>query len=135
MSDGHEIDAAFYEPSRSFREVARELLPGDEVTLLGSVRKTPRSFNVEKMQVRSLVDDIRKTRNPVCRECGKRMGSMGTNQGFRCKKCGAKAGLDAADYSLVQRALEPGWFEPPVASRRHLHKPLRRMSRVNIDKI
>jgi tRNA(Ile2)-agmatinylcytidine synthase len=135
VSDGHEIDAAFYEPSRSFREVARELLPGDEVTLLGSVRKTPRSLNVEKMQARSLVDDLRKIRNPVCRDCGKSMGSMGANQGYRCKKCGAKAGLDAADYNFVPRALKPGWYEPPVASRRHLHKPLRRMSRVDIDKI
>jgi len=129
VSDGDEIDAAFYEPSRSFREIARELLPGDEVTLYGSVRKVPRSLNVEKMHVRSLVDDVRKTRNPVCPDCGKSMGSMGANQGYRCKKCGIKAGYDAAEWSLVPRGLKPGWFEPPVASRRHLHKPLRRMSR------
>jgi len=129
VSDGDEIDAAFYEPSRSFREIARELLPGDEVTLYGSVRKVPRSLNVEKMHVRSLVDDVRKTRNPVCPDCGKSMGSMGADQGYRCKKCGIKAGHDAAEWSLVPRGLKPGWFEPPVASRRHLHKPLRRMSR------
>jgi len=135
VSDGDEIDAAFYEPSRSFREIARQLLPGDEVTLYGSVRKVPRSLNVEKMQVRALVDHLTKVRNPVCSDCGKSMGSMGLNQGFRCKKCGAKAGPEAAEWILAPRALKPGWYEPPVASRRHLHKPIRRMSRVDIDNL
>jgi len=129
VSDGDEIDAAFYEPSRGFREIARELLPGDEVTLYGSVRKTPRSLNVEKMQVRALIDNMQKTHNPRCPDCGKSMGSLGLNQGYRCKKCGAKAGRDAAEWLLVPRSLALGWYEPPVASRRHLHKPLRRMSR------
>jgi tRNA(Ile2)-agmatinylcytidine synthase len=135
VSDGEEIDSAFYEPSRGFRDIARQLRPGDTVTLCGSVRKTPRSLNVEKIQVRHLVEDRRKMHNPVCRDCGKSMGSMGTNQGYRCKKCGAKAGEDAAQWRIVPRVLKPGWYEPPVASRRHLHKPLRRMSRVDIDKI
>jgi len=129
VSDGDEVDAAFYEPSRGFREIARELLPGDEVTLYGSVRKTPRSLNVEKMQVRSLVENMQKTHNPICPNCDKSMGSMGANQGYRCKKCGVKAGNGAAEWRLVPRGLKPGWYEPPVASRRHLHKPLRRMSR------
>lgn len=135
VSDGDAIDAAFYEPSRSFREAARGLLPGDEVVLYGSVRATPRTLNVEKLQARRLVDHLLKTRNPVCRVCGKGMGSMGSNQGFRCKKCGARAGPDLAEWTLAPRALKPGWYEPPVASRRHLHKPIRRMSRVNIDKL
>jgi tRNA(Ile2)-agmatinylcytidine synthase len=135
VSDGNEIDAAFYEPSRSFREVARKLLPGDEVTLYGSVRKVPRSLNVEKMHVRTLVDHRTKVRNPVCPDCDKSMGSMGLNQGFRCKKCGAKAGPEAAEWVLAPRALKPGWYEPPVASRRHLHKPIRRMSRADIDNL
>jgi tRNA(Ile2)-agmatinylcytidine synthase len=135
ISDGAEIDAAFYEPSRSLREVARKLLPGDEVTLYGSVRKSPRSLNVEKMLVSNLVENVMKTRNPICPDCGKSMGSMGANQGFRCKKCGARAGSSSAEWTLVPRSLQPGWYEPPVASRRHLHKPLRRMSRGNIDKL
>jgi tRNA(Ile2)-agmatinylcytidine synthase len=135
VSDGTEIDAAFYEPSRQFRAVARSLLPGDRLTLLGSVRDRPRSLNVEKMAVRGVVEDVRKVRNPVCDKCGKSMGSMGSGQGFRCKICGTKSPLSAATYRKFKRTLVPGWYEPPVASRRHLHKPIRRMSKVDIDKL
>lgn len=135
VSDGHEIDAAFYEPSRSMRAVARELMPGDVVTLYGSVREFPRSLNVEKMQVVSLAEVRRKTHNPMCKVCLKRMGSLGSGQGYRCKRCGARAPSEAGEFELVKRSIAPGWYEPPVASRRHLHKPLRRMSRVNIDNL
>ena len=135
VSDGDSIDAAFYEPSGSFRTLARSLMPGDKVTLLGSVRETPRSLNVEKMAVRELVDDVRKIANPVCDRCGKAMGSLGMDKGFRCKVCGAKADRSVARFRRFKRQLEPGWYEPPVASRRHLHKPIRRMSKVDIDKL
>ena len=135
VTDGHEIDAAFYEPSRGFRDVGRALLPGDEVLLCGSVRDEPRSLNVEKMMVRKLVRDVRKVSNPICRKCRKSMGSMGSNQGYRCKKCGAKAPATKALTKELPRAIKVGWYEPPVASRRHLHKPLRRMSRGNIDNL
>jgi tRNA(Ile2)-agmatinylcytidine synthase len=135
VSDGDEIDAAFYEPSGGFREIARSLLPGDGLVLSGSVRGEPRALNVEKVKVEHLVDDIRKVRNPVCKKCGKSMGSMGSGQGFRCKKCGAKAASTDAVIETVRRKIAPGWYEPPVSSRRHLHKPLRRMSRVTINKI
>ncbi|MCX6657880.1 MAG: tRNA(Ile)(2)-agmatinylcytidine synthase, partial [Euryarchaeota archaeon] len=135
VSDGTEIDAAFYEPSRRFRAVARALIPRDEIVLYGSVRETPRSLNVEKMHVRRLVRDVRKVHNPVCKNCAKRMGSLGSGQGFRCKRCGAKAPPAKAEYKAFPRAIKTGWYEPPVASRRHLHKPVRRMSRVNIDNL
>ena len=135
VTDGHEIDAAFYEPSRGFRDVGRALLPGDEVLLCGSVRDEPRSLNVEKIMVRKLVKDIRKVGNPVCRRCNKSMGSMGASQGYRCKRCGAKLPASKALTKEFPRAIKPGWYEPPVASRRHLHKPLRRMSRGNIDNL
>ncbi len=134
VSDGREIDAAFYEPSRGFRESARALIPGDEVTLYGSVRDEPRSLNVEKMRVRKLVPDVRKAHNPACPRCGKSMGSMGSGQGFRCKRCGAKLDRSEAVTESYPRRIKAGWFEPPVASRRHLHKPLRRMPRVDIDR-
>jgi tRNA(Ile2)-agmatinylcytidine synthase len=135
ITDGDEIDAAFYEPSRGFRDVARALVPGDEITVYGSVRAVPRSLNIEKLLVRDLAEDVRKMHNPLCPECGKSMGSMGRGQGFRCKKCGAKLPLKAATVERHPRLIEPGWYEPPVASRRHLHKPIRRMSRVDIDRL
>jgi len=135
VSDGDEIDAAFYEPSRGFREVARALLPGDEVTLYGSVRDDRLTLNVEKLHVSRLVKDKRKVHNPICKKCGKSMGSMGSGQGYRCKKCGAKSPGSAAETRLYERSISEGWYEPPVASRRHLHKPIRRMSKGNIDNL
>ncbi len=135
VSDGATIDAAFYEPSRTMRDSARGLVPGDEITLYGSIREEPRSLNVEKMHVRRLVKDVRKSHNPKCRRCRKRMGSMGKGQGFRCKRCGSKLPASSAEREVVPRTIKKGWYEPPVASRRHLHRPLRRMSRVNIDNL
>jgi len=135
LSDGSEIDAAFYEQSRGMRDAARALLPGDEVVAYGSVRSSPRSLNVEKLQVVRLSSHTRKAANPPCPECGKRMGSMGSGKGYRCKLCGAKAPPSAAEFEPVARSVSVGWYEPPVSSRRHLHKPLRRMSRGNINKI
>lgn len=135
VSDGAEIDAAFYEPSHSFRRLGRGLLPGDRVTLYGSVREDRPTFNVEKMHVKKLAKDQRKVRNPICGNCHKSMGSMGAGKGYRCKKCGAKAPETAAIRKIVPRSVARGWYEPPVASRRHLHKPLRRMSRGNIDNL
>ncbi len=133
VTDGTEIDAAFYEPSRGFRDHARALRPGDELVLIGSVRDTPRSLNVEKMRVVSLAKDMKKVHNPMCKTCGKSMGSLGFGAGYRCKRCGRKAPIRAAKVRSLPRLVKPGWYEPPVAARRHLHKPIRRMSRVDID--
>jgi tRNA(Ile2)-agmatinylcytidine synthase len=135
LGDGDEIDAAFYEQSRDMRDVARGLLPGDEVVVYGSVRSSPRSLNAEKLKVVSLAEHERKTANPFCPKCRKSLGSMGSGQGYRCKVCGARAPSEAATMERVVRSVSPGWYEPPVSSRRHLHKPLRRMSRGNINKL
>jgi tRNA(Ile2)-agmatinylcytidine synthase len=135
ISDGDEVDAVFYEPSRGLRDVARALVPGDRLLVAGSVRSSPRSLNVEKLKVERLVGFSRKVENPRCSLCDKRMGSMGRGGGYRCKRCGARVGPEAAMMAPVERSLALGWYEPPVSSRRHLHKPLRRMSRVDINKI
>jgi tRNA(Ile2)-agmatinylcytidine synthase len=128
VADRDEIDALFYEPSGRLRDAARALVPGDRITVFGSYREAPRGFNVEKMQVLELQRPLRKARNPMCTHCQKRMGSMGRAQGFRCKRCGARAGQDEAEMAEVARDIDVGWYEPPVASRRHLYRPIRRMS-------
>jgi tRNA(Ile2)-agmatinylcytidine synthase len=135
IGDGAEVDAAFYEQSRGMRDAARGLMPGDEVVAYGSVRSSPRSLNVEKLQVLKLLPHVRKVANPMCEGCGKRMGSLGSAKGFRCKVCGARAPQESALFEPVPRSVRVGWYEPPVSSRRHLHKPLRRMSRGTFNKI
>jgi tRNA(Ile2)-agmatinylcytidine synthase len=134
-ADTQQIDLAFYEPSRSFREIARAMVPGDELLVFGSVRESPRSLNVEKLKVLSLAADRRKTGNPVCPACDKHMGSVGVAQGYRCKRCGARAPTADAHYADLPRTIQRGWFEPPVAARRHLYKPLRRMSTADFNRL
>ena len=135
VADVDGIDAAFYEPSGPLRTAARHLAVGDQLVLYGSVRDAPRSINVEKMRILSLGDATMKAANPLCVECGKRMGSLGRGQGYRCKRCGRKAGEAEADHRPLYRVIAPGWYEPPIASRRHLYKPVRRLSKVNINNL
>jgi tRNA(Ile2)-agmatinylcytidine synthase len=120
------LDAAAYEPSKGFRDIVRALRPGDRVELVGSIRDEPRTLNIEKLRVVSVVEESRKLSNPLCLTCRKRAKSMGKGAGFRCARCGQRFPNSAAVTERVSRPLEPGWYEPPVGSRRHLSKPLSR---------
>lgn len=123
-----EICCAAYEPTRKFREVALSLIPGDEVVVHGSVKEKPGlplTLNLEKLTVLRLADKLVKI-NPVCPICGRRMKSMGRNQGYRCRKCGTELPPNAAELRRAPRAILPGKFEVPPRARRHLSKPLAR---------
>ena len=115
-----------YEPSKEFRDVVRQLMPGDRIRALGELRAEPRTLNLEKLEVLSVVKVWRKTANPMCGACGKSMQSLGANAGYRCKKCGAKAAPGSATSEEAVRGLRKGWYEPSVCARRHLSKPLKR---------
>jgi tRNA(Ile2)-agmatinylcytidine synthase len=128
ISDGDEIDCTAYEPSKGFRNIVNDLQVGDRITVFGSIRDDPRTINVEKLQVHSLTELEAKARNPACPECGKRMKSIGAGAGYRCRSCHIRLGEDAAETTMVERALSPGLYEPPVSARRHLSKPLKRMN-------
>jgi tRNA(Ile2)-agmatinylcytidine synthase len=108
-----------YEPTKNFRQVVRQLMPGDRIIAVGSFKKG--SINLEKMMVVSLVR-AEKVRPPLCSACSKRMTSDGRGKGWKCKKCGARA--DAPDMQEVSRTLKTGWYEVPPTARRHLAKPL-----------
>src|SRR5467141_2735145 len=110
------LDAAAYEPSKGFRDIVRALRPGDRVRLVGSIRDVPRTLNIEKLRVLSLIEESRKISNPLCLTCRKRAKSMGNNAGFRCSRCGQRFPASAAMTERVSRLLKPGWYEPPVGS-------------------
>jgi len=122
---GSSTDCMAYEPTKEFRIVVRQLVPGDEVEVQGSVKEMNEgmSINLEKLHVvklQELVDEM----NPKCPGCGKSMESAGKDQGYRCRRCSTTA------PSKVQRNesrdLNIGWYEVPVCARRHLHRPLNR---------
>jgi tRNA(Ile2)-agmatinylcytidine synthase len=108
-----------YEPTKNFRQIIRQLLPGDRVIAVGSFKKG--SINLEKMKIVSLAK-AETIRPPLCTACNKRMTSDGKGKGYKCKKCDARA--DAPEVQEIPRALEPGWYEVPPTARRHLAKPL-----------
>jgi tRNA(Ile2)-agmatinylcytidine synthase len=127
LSNGRSaIDCTIYEPAKSFRLVGEKLCPGDRLTVLGGVRERPFTINVEKLRVDELVEVKEKVANPLCRKCNKRMKSAGKGQGYRCS-CGEKAAENEAEFQSLKRDLVTRWYEPPVGSRRHLSKPLKRM--------
>jgi tRNA(Ile2)-agmatinylcytidine synthase len=124
-----EVDCAAYEPTGALRKVARKLVVGDLVEVYGAVRKPSKdkrlTVNLEKIKVLALA---RKTvlRNPLCPKCGKRLESMGKEQGFRCKKCGTRFDDASKVHVSVERDLKAGLYVTSTRSQRHLTKPLRR---------
>ncbi|HEX9339995.1 MAG TPA: tRNA(Ile)(2)-agmatinylcytidine synthase [Thermoplasmata archaeon] len=115
-----------YEPSKGFRRIVRELTPNDRLRVVASVRDRPRVLNLEKMGIIELSKSVEKVANPLCLSCGRRMKSRGRSAGFRCGRCHRVAPVEAAAYRVVPRHVQTGWYEPPVCSRRHLSKPLKR---------
>jgi len=123
-----EVDCAAYEPTGNLRKIARELIVGDSVEVYGAVHRStgkPLTINLEKINVLSLAPKT-KLENPICPNCGKRLKSMGKDQGFRCEKCGEEyADLTKKD-SPLPRTLKPGLYITSTRSQRHLTKPIRR---------
>ena len=120
------ITCAAYEPSKEFRMLFDNLIPGDEICVLGEMRDQPRTFNAEKVKVTALSEMMIKTSNPVCGICNKRMQSVGKGQGYRCKGCGTRSKEPVMRKGT--RWVVPGWYEPPTSARRHLSRPLKRMN-------
>ncbi|MCZ7356340.1 MAG: tRNA(Ile)(2)-agmatinylcytidine synthase [Candidatus Methanoperedens sp.] len=116
MTDDHSLECAAFEPTKGFRKIITQLHIGDEITACGSVRGG--TMNLEKIKVKEL--NLHEARNPLC--CGKRMKSMGREQGYRCEKCGATKREQVME--TLHRDLAPGFYEVPPSARRHLAKPL-----------
>ena len=119
------ITCAAYEPSKEFRMLFDNLVPGDRISVIGELRETPRALNVEKVRVIEL-SEVYSTSNQFCEKCGKRMKSAGKGQGYRCRACDTRTGERIVKKET--RWIVPGWYEPPTSARRHLSKPLKRMN-------
>lgn len=122
------LTCAAYEPSKEFRMTFDWLHEGDVVEVLGELRDSPRTLNVEKIHVIHTVSEFQKVSNPVCPLCSRTMKSTGKGQKYKCKKCHTES-REPITIEVV-RQIVPGWYEPPVAARRHLSKPLKRMGLV-----
>ena len=126
------VDCAAYEPTGSFRDIVRRLIPGDRVRVYGGVRQDAPleriTFNMEKLEVLALARDLRKV-NPTCPECGGSMESMGRGKGYRCRSCSFR-GADMEKRTVeAERQVGEGLFMPPPRAQRHLSKPKVRYGR------
>ena len=64
ISDGdHTVRCMAYEPTKNFRQIVRQLVPGDEVIAVGSYKKG--SINLEKIRIVSLAHPVI-SRPPLC---------------------------------------------------------------------
>ncbi|MCP8312718.1 MAG: tRNA(Ile)(2)-agmatinylcytidine synthase [Candidatus Methylarchaceae archaeon HK02M1] len=124
------IDCAAYEPTRKFRETVMKLTVGDVIKAYGGVKQKPSlplTINLEKIEVIKLSPVLEKV-NPVCSLCGKRMKSAGKRKGFMCKHCKLKLPKEAVRFEEMPRLITLGVYEVPPRARRHLAKPLIRLS-------
>ncbi len=124
-----EVDCAAYEPTGDLRKIAQELTIGDTVEVCGAVKKPtggkPLTINLEKINILQLAAKSQ-TQNPLCPNCGKRLKSMGKNQGLRCEKCKTRYNNLQKTTIPENRSLKLGLYVTSTRSQRHLTKPLRR---------
>lgn len=124
LQDGtSQINCAAFEPTKNFRDTVKQLISGDELEVYGSVQDG--TLNLEKINILHLADDVEMSA-PLCPQCQKRMESAGKGQGYRCRRC--KTHAEDRVRRLLSRKLETGFYEVPPCARRHLSKPLVRMS-------
>ena len=109
-----------FEPTKSFRNIVRELIEGDCLTVFGSFQKGV--IHVEKFCLRKAAKkEVRASpRGPVC---GGRMTSAGKGKGYKCRECSGRI----RDTDAASRGIAEGWYEVPPDARRHLSKPVCRI--------
>ena len=109
-----------FEPTKSFRNIVRELIEGDCLTVFGSFQKGV--IHVEKFCLRKAAKKEVRT-SPRCPVCGGRMTSAGKGKGYKCRECSGRI----RDTEAASRGIAEGWYEVPPDARRHLSKPVCRI--------
>ncbi len=120
-TDGNDkIFLAAYEPTKSFRNVIKELMDGDEIIAYGSVKLYPNTINLEKIEILNLNEYI--LENPTCPICNKKMESIGRNKGYRCRRC--KTYARDKVVKRIERKISRKIYQVPPSAMRHLAKPI-----------
>ncbi len=122
--EGASIECAAYEPTKGFRELVGALERGDRVRAVGAIREDRRTLNLEKLEIITLAPREGGTINPPCPKCGRRLKSAGRDGPLRCRSCGAKVEKAAATRAQPPPGPRVGWYEVPIAARRHLARPI-----------
>lgn len=135
MDKTGEVDCAAYEPTVTLNKMARRLMKGDILKVFGGVRppfgENQLTVNLEKIRVIELASSVF-FKNPNCPKCGKRMKSMGKNQGLRCDKCSYRASQPNKIQVIEERGIEKRLYITSPRSQRHLTKPYCRYGKEKI---
>lgn len=116
-SGGHILKIAAFEPTKEFRELFRQIVPGDHIRVFGSIVNS--TLNIEKMQILNLSRHFVRGA-PNCHKCGKKMKSKG-NEDYRCPACHTRQRIP--HYASLERSITPGKYDVPVIARRHISRP------------
>lgn len=116
-----EVECAAYEPTKDFRDIVRQMAPGDQLVVYGGIGRKG-TLNLEKIKIIALAP-VYEYMNPFC-ECGKRMKSAGSGKGYKCPVCGNRTRNDSKEKVEIERKIKTGFYEVPPSARRHLSKPL-----------
>lgn len=126
------VDCAAYEPTKSFRNIVKALIPCDLVRVYGGLKQhqgvQAATLNMEKLEVLRLAPQV-VYENPLCPRCGSRMEAMGREQGYRCRKCSFRGQEMTKQQVVLEREVRGGVYLPPPRAQRHLTKPLQRYGR------
>jgi tRNA(Ile2)-agmatinylcytidine synthase len=126
--DGATVRCAAFEPTGKLRRIVASLIPGDEVSVYGGLKRRgrrPLVLNLEKLQIHRLKEAVR-SENPICPCCGKHLKSAGRMQGFKCSRCSFRAPHARKTLTRRYRPLGEGIYLPDRKAQRHLTKPLSR---------
>jgi len=126
LSDGTgEVVCAAYEPTKTLKKIAKQLIPGDRVKAMGGVKPKPEglTLNLEKLEILELAE-LTVEKPPVCESCNRTMKSRGRGRGYECWGCGSVKGDAERRIVKLERGVRPGIYEAAASARRHLSKPL-----------
>lgn len=118
-SEGVELDAIAFEPTKTLPGIVRSLAPGDRVQVWGS-RGSGRVVKMEGLRVLALVPRWTSGSPPMCPDCHRGTRSMGTVRGFRCPQCRRRFPPETLVRTRQPSFLERGEYHPTPSARRHL---------------
>lgn len=126
--NGAEMPAAVYEPT-GLANIAIKLEAGDLIEIGVGIRKGttkhPKILNIEYLSVLELAPAF-DVLNPMCKMCGKRMKSEGSNKGYQCDRCKHKDANAKKIFVPQERSIKTALYIPTPRAHRHLTKPLQR---------
>jgi tRNA(Ile2)-agmatinylcytidine synthase len=114
-----EFELAAFEPTKEFRKILKELIPGDIVTAFGSYINGTLKLEKIKLIKKAI---LYKKEPPICPLCHVKTKSKG-KMDYRCQVCRKRYKNPA--FIEIDRNIEERFYEVPVIARRHISMPIK----------